>query len=131
MIVIVLASIILVVIAGLLISAETAISRISRSRIEDLEDSKASLRLLSVIDDRPRYVNVLLFVSTIASITAFVLISYHGISWLTDSTQMPLIAAFALIAAILVLVSYVGLGVAPRTLGRIHSERIALVSGGP
>jgi len=130
-IVIVLASIILVVIAGLLISAETAISRISRSRIEDLEDSKASLRLLSVIDDRPRYVNVLLFVSTIASITAFVLISYHGISWLTDSTHMPLIAAFALIAAILVLVSYVGLGVAPRTLGRIHSERIALASAGP
>jgi CBS domain containing-hemolysin-like protein len=131
MIVIVSVSIILLVIAGLLISSETAISRISRSRIEDLDQSKASVRLLSVIDDRPRYVNVLLFVSTIASITAFVLVSYHGVNWLTDQGQVPLLGAFAIIAAILILISYIGLGVAPRTLGRIHSEKIALASAGP
>jgi CBS domain containing-hemolysin-like protein len=131
MIVIVSVSIILLVIAGLLISSETAISRISRSRIEDLDQSKASIRLLSVIDDRPRYVNVLLFVSTIASITAFVLVSYHGVNWLTDQGQVPLLGAFAIIAAILILISYIGLGVAPRTLGRIHSEKIALASAGP
>ena len=82
MIVILAISLILVVVAGLLISAETAISRISRSRVDDLEDTKASLRLLSVLDDRPRFVNVLLFVSTVASITAFVLVSYHGMNWL-------------------------------------------------
>jgi CBS domain containing-hemolysin-like protein len=131
MIVILSVSIVLLVIAGLLISSETAISRISRSRIEDLDQSKASIRLLNVIDDRPRYVNVLLFVSTIASITAFVLVSYHGVNWLTDQGQLPLLGAFAIVAAILVLVSYIGLGVAPRTLGRIHSEKIALASAGP
>jgi CBS domain containing-hemolysin-like protein len=124
-------SIILVVLAALLIGAETAISRISRSRVEDLEQNKASTRLLSVIDDRPRYVNVLLFVSTIASITAFVLVSYHGVNWLIDNARMPLLAAFAIVAGILILVSYIGLGVAPRTLGRIHLERIALASAGP
>jgi CBS domain containing-hemolysin-like protein len=113
-----------------LISAETAISRISRSRIEDLESSKASTRLLSVIDDRPRYVNVLLFVSTIASITAFVLVGYHGVNGLVEVGEMPA-AAFAIVAAILILVSYIGLGVAPRTLGRIHSEKIALLSARP
>lgn len=131
MIIILSVSIVSLLLAGLLISAETAISRISRSRVEDLEVSKASVRLLSVIDDRPRYVNVLLFVSTIASITAFVLVSYHGVNWLVDSTEMPALAAFAIIAAILVLISYIGLGVAPRTLGRIHAERIALASAGP
>ena len=131
MIIILSVSIILLVVAGLLISSETAISRISRSRVEDLEPSKASIRLLSVIDDRPRYVNVLLFVSTIASITAFVLVSYHGVNWLTESGKMPLLGAFAIVAAVLVLVSYIGLGVAPRTLGRIHAERIALASAGP
>jgi CBS domain containing-hemolysin-like protein len=131
MIVIVSVSIVLLVIAGLLISSETAISRISRSRVEDLDQSKSSVRLLSVIDDRPRYVNVLLFVSTIASITAFVLVSYHGVNWLTDQGKLPLLGAFALIAAILILISYIGLGVAPRTLGRIHSEKIALASAGP
>ena len=131
MIVILTVSIILLVIAGLLISAETAISRISRSRIEDLEPSKASTRLLSVMDDRPRYVNVLLFVSTIASITAFVLVGYHGVNWLVEVSEMPAAAAFAIVAAILILVSYIGLGVAPRTLGRIHSEKIALLSARP
>ena len=131
MIVILTVSIILLVIAGLLISAETAISRISRSRIEDLESSKASTRLLSVIDDRPRYVNVLLFVSTIASITAFVLVGYHGVNWLVEVSEMPAAAAFAIVAAILILVSYIGLGVAPSTLGRIHSEKIALLSARP
>ncbi len=131
MIIILSVSIILMVLAGLLISAESAISRISRSRVEDLEQSKASTRLLSVIDDRPRYVNVLLFVSTIASITAFVLVSYHGVNWLVDESDMPVVAAFAIVAAMLILVSYIGLGVAPRTLGRIHSEKIALVSAGP
>jgi len=117
--------------AGFLISAETAISRISRSRIEDLEQSKASVRLLSVIDDRPRYVNVLLFVSTIASVTAFVLVSYHGVNYLIDQVSLPSMAALVIVAAILVLISYIGLGVAPRTLGRIHSEKIALASAGP
>ncbi len=124
-------SIILLVMAGFLISAETAISRISRSRIEDLEQSKASVRLLSVIDDRPRYVNVLLFVSTIASVTAFVLVSYHGVNYLIDQVSLPSMAALVIVAAILVLISYIGLGVAPRTLGRIHSEKIALASAGP
>ncbi len=131
MIIILSASLILVVIAGLLISAETAISRISRSRVEDLEQSRAATRLLSVFEDRPRYVNVLLFVSTIASITAFVLVSYHGVNWLVQRSEMPILAAFAIVAAILILISYVGLGVAPRTLGRIHSEKIALGSAGP
>lgn len=131
MIIILSVSIVLLVIAGFLISAETAISRISRSRVEDLEPSKASARLLSVIDDRPRYVNVLLFVSTIASVIAFVLLSYHGVNYLMDQANVPLLGAFAIVAAILVLVSYIGLGVAPRTLGRIHSEKIALASAGP
>jgi len=35
------------------------------------------------------------------------------------------------VAAILILVSYIGLGVAPSTLGRIHSEKIALLSARP
>ncbi len=131
MIIILSASLILVVTAGLLISAETAISRISRSRVEDLEQSRAATRLLSVFEDRPRYVNVLLFVSTIASITAFVLVSYHGVNWLVQQSEMPILAAFVIVAAILILISYVGLGVAPRTLGRIHSEKIALGSAGP
>jgi len=74
---------------------------------------------------------VLLFVSTIASVTAFVLVSYHGVNYLIDQVSLPSMAALVIVAAILVLISYIGLGVAPRTLGRIHSEKIALASAGP
>lgn len=131
MIIIVSISLILVAVAGLLISAETAISRISRSRVEDLEGTKATLQLLGVLDDRSRYVNVLLFVATISSITAFALVSYHGITWLVDGIDMPVLAAFVIVVSILVSISYIGLGVAPRTLGRIQSEKIARASAGP
>ena len=64
----------LVVVAGLLVSAETAIGRVSRSQIDDMRhaDDPRTERLLDLIRDRPRYVNVLLFLSTIATVTATV-----------------------------------------------------------
>jgi len=67
-------SIALIAVAGLLISAETAIGRVTRGRIEDLPPSPQVDRLLFVLEDRARYVNVLLFLSTLASVSAFVLV---------------------------------------------------------
>jgi CBS domain containing-hemolysin-like protein len=44
------------------------------------------------------------------------------ISWLDETWR-----AYATAAAIMILVSYVAIGVAPRTLGRQHADRVALV----
>ncbi len=122
-------SLVLIVISGLMVSAETAIGRVSRGHIEELgrEGEKRAGRLLRVLDDRARYVNVLLFLSTIATVTATVLVAYvcEGIftSWAVGW-------AMTLAVAIMVVVAYVALGVAPRTLGRQHADRIALASAG-
>lgn len=68
----------LIAFAGLLISAETAINRVSRGRIEDIkrESGKRVEKLLVILDDRARYVNVLLFLSTSATVTATAVITF-------------------------------------------------------
>jgi CBS domain containing-hemolysin-like protein len=122
-------SLVLIVISALMVSAETAIGRVSRGRIEELgrEGDKRAGRLIRVLDDRARYVNVLLFLSTIATVTATVLVAYvcEGLF-----TGWDIGWVMTLAVVIMVVVSYVALGVAPRTLGRQHADRIALASAG-
>lgn len=130
--VLVIIAVVLVVVAALLVMAETAIGRVSRGRVEDLQRDgvRGSARLLDVVADRPRYVNVLLFLSTIASVTAIALVSYVGIAGLQEDRGWPVWLALLVVVALMVVVNYVVLGVAARTLGRQHADRIALRSAG-
>ncbi|CAB4635170.1 unannotated protein [freshwater metagenome] len=125
-------AVVLVVCAGFLVSMETAIGRVSRSRIEEIgkEKPKASDRLLALLEDRARYVNVLLFLSTISTVGATVIASYVCVDVLTKGHDWAVGGALLLAVAIMVVVSYVALGVAPRTLGRQHADRIALRTAG-
>jgi CBS domain containing-hemolysin-like protein len=125
----------LVIVAGLLVAAETAIGRVSRSQVEDgrrddnrRDDSKRVARLLGVIADRPRYVNVLLFLSTVATVTATVIVGF--VCFQAFGPDQVVLAALVAVL-VMVAVSYVVLGVAARTLGRQHAERIAMVWAGP
>jgi len=128
----VLLAVVLVIVAALLVMAETAIGRVSRGRVEDLqrEGVRGSARLLDVVSDRPRYVNVLLFLSTIASVTSIALVSDVGITVLQEDRGWPVWLALLAVVVIMVVVNYVVLGVAARTLGRQHADRIALRSAG-
>jgi CBS domain containing-hemolysin-like protein len=130
--VLVIIAIILVIVAALLVMAETAIGRVSRGRVEDLQRDgvRGSARLLDVVADRPRYVNVLLFLSTIASVTAIALVSDVGITGLQENRGWPVWLALLVVVALMVVVNYVVLGVAARTLGRQHADQIALRSAG-
>ena len=125
-------AVVLVVVAALLVMAETAIGRVSRGRVEDLEREgvRGSARLLDIVADRPRYVNVLLFLSTVASVTAIALVSYVGIATLQEVRGWPVWLELLVVVALMVIVNYVVLGVAARTLGRQHADRIALRSAG-
>jgi CBS domain containing-hemolysin-like protein len=125
-------AVVLVLVAALLVMAETAIGRVSRGRVEDLEREgvRGSARLLDIVADRPRYVNVLLFLSTVASVTAIALVSYVGIATLQEVRGWPVWLALLVVVALMVIVNYVVLGVAARTLGRQHADRIALRSAG-
>jgi CBS domain containing-hemolysin-like protein len=121
---------VLLVVAGLLISAETALARVSKSAIEELrkDGNKRAGKLLVILQDRPRYINVLTFLSTTATVTAIVIAGYVAVRALTSSEGWPIGLALAVAVAVLVVISYVGLGVAPRTLGRQNAERIALAA---
>ena len=132
----VLIAIALIVVSGLLIAAETAMTRVSKTRIDELRkegngNEKRAELLLSVLQDRARYVNVLFLLSTIATITSITLISYVAVRALTSGDGWSTWIALVVVIAALVVVAYIGLGVAPRTLGRQHAERIALIAARP
>lgn len=126
-------TLVLIAFAGLLISAETAINRVSRGRIEDIkrESGKRVEKLLVILDDRARYVNVLLFLSTSATVTATAVITFVSYDVFTVHGTWPVGGALAFAVIIMIVIAYVALGVAPRTLGRQHAERIAMSAAGP
>ena len=117
---------VLIVIAALCASAEAAISRISRVRAEALaEEGRAgSAKLLAVISDPPRYVNLALLLRVAAEMTAAVLVTIVFLSVFDGSRWRAVLAA----GGLMVVVSYVAVGVSPRTLGRQHAESVALAS---
>jgi len=82
------------------------------------------------VSDRPRYVNVLLFLSTTLTVTAMALVSYVAIVGLKVDHGWPIGWAIAAVVAVMVVVIYVVLGVAPRTLGRQHAMAVALRTAG-
>ena len=122
--------ILLLLLGAYFVAAETALSRVSRSRIEELrrEGNVRAIRLLKILDDRPRYVNVLFFLSTVAAVSATVLVADLAVTVLAPAEGWSTALAVIVAVIVMIIVNYVGLGVAPRTLGRQHAERIALAS---
>jgi len=116
----------LVVLSAWFVAAETAISRVSRSRVDELvrEGSAGAKRLRVLLDDRARYVNVLLFTHMLLSICATVLVTRAFLVLIPGPVWWQLLAA----ALVMVVVGYIALGVAPRTLGAQHAEGIAMAS---
>jgi CBS domain containing-hemolysin-like protein len=118
----------LVVVAGLFASAESAVSSISRVRAAELveEGRSGAQRLSTVAQDPPRYLNTALLLRLAAEISAIVLVTAVVLETVTPRWLALTVAVVGML-----LVSFVVVGVAPRTLGRQHSERVALVSAGP
>jgi magnesium and cobalt exporter, CNNM family len=121
-------AVVLVVVAGVFASADSALSSMSRARAEELVEQGRSgaRRLLAVAEDPPRYLNTVLLLQTAAETTAIVLVAL-----VVADTYDPTWQQVVFAVAIMLVVSYVAIGVAPRTLGRQHAERIALMSAGP
>jgi CBS domain containing-hemolysin-like protein len=117
----------LVVVAGLLSSAEAALAPYSRARAEELADEgrPGAKRLVQLLDDPAPSLNTALFLRTLCEIAAAVLLTLM----ITGSFGREPGAIVAAVA-VMVVVSFVALGVAPRTLGRQHAETVALASAG-
>ena len=115
---------VLVVLAAFLVAGETAIARVSRARIDELkhEGVSGAAKLRPLLDDRARYVNVLLFLHMLFFVAAITLVTRAFLDMLSGPTWWRMVAAML----VMIVVGYVALGVAPRTLGVQHADRIAI-----
>ncbi|WP_153398368.1 hemolysin family protein [Ornithinicoccus halotolerans] len=112
-------------VASLLSAAETALSRMSRHRAEQLveERRRGSSALLPILRDTAPYLAVATFVRVAAEATTAVAVTV-AVDTVTDSHWQTALIAIG----IMVVVSFVLVGVSPRTLGRQHSEDVALLA---
>ncbi len=117
----------LVPLGGALACVDAALTRVSVARVEELlrEERRGAKRLTLILKDRVRYTNLLLLLRVTCELTATVLVTIaaraeFGSRWYV----------VALTVAVMVVVSYVLMGVGPRTLGRQHPYRVALISSG-
>lgn len=122
------ASVVLAVVAGALASVDAALSSFSRARAAELaeEGRGGAAPLGRILEDPAPALNTVLLLRVVCETAAVVLVALVVDDYVDGLWWQILIAV-----AIMVVVSYVLIGVGPRTLGRQHSEAVALASAGP
>jgi CBS domain containing-hemolysin-like protein len=115
----------LVVLAGLIAMTEAALSSASKARAGELvrEGGRGARTLVSILGDLPRHLNLLLLLRLVCelaatTVVAFVTVDAWGTGWL----------AALVTAGSMTVVSFVVVGVGPRTLGRQNPYRVGLVA---
>jgi len=121
-------ALLLVVLAGMLAASEAALSSISKARADRLCEAgrPGAARLRKLADDPPAYLNTALFVRTVLEISAVVLVAKVVFTNINVSWE-----GGALAAGVMIVVSFLFWGVAPRTLGRQHADSVSLAAAGP
>ncbi len=119
----------LVVLAGLFAAADAAIAGFSRARAQELvqEGRGGARRLLVVLEDAPRHLNTALLLQLLCEIAAIVVVTLH----IDERVDASWWARAALAVGVMLVVSFVVIGVAPRTVGRQHAESVAIWSAWP
>jgi CBS domain containing-hemolysin-like protein len=116
----------LVVLAGIFAMTEAALGAVSPARAAELarEGKRGASALQAVAADAVRHINLLLLLRLLSELTATVLVAlvmvetFQGSAW----------KAALVTAGVMTLVSYVVVGVAPRTIGRQHAYRVGRVT---
>jgi CBS domain containing-hemolysin-like protein len=111
------AAILLVVIAWLAACAEAGLARTTSYRAEEAvrQGRRGAERLAVVAADPTRYLNLALLVRVACEVASGVLVTYTCLRSFEETWQALLVAM-----GVMVLVSYVAIGVSPRTIGRQH-----------
>jgi CBS domain containing-hemolysin-like protein len=117
----------LVPLGGLLACVDSALAQVSVARVEELQrdDVRGARALRVIVADRARYTNLLLLLRMSCELTATVLVAIVARGQFGARWPVPLITVL-----IMVVVTYVLVGVGPRTLGRQHPYRVALAGAG-
>ncbi|HEX2072283.1 MAG TPA: hemolysin family protein [Geodermatophilus sp.] len=117
----------LVPLAGLFGALDAALQRVSKARVEEMrrDGAKRAGALEEILAERSRHVALLLLLRIVCETLAAVLVTVV-LAGLWGGTWRTVLTA----AAVMIVVSYVLVGVGPRTLGRQHPYGIALASAG-
>jgi CBS domain containing-hemolysin-like protein len=121
-------AVLLVPLAGVFAAADAALLSISRARVDALVRTgrPGSRALAAVVADRPRHVNLLLLLRLASETAATVLLTVALVPVFRTVWVGALTAG-----AIMLVVSYVFIGVGPRTLGRQHPYRVGMLVAAP
>jgi CBS domain containing-hemolysin-like protein len=116
----------LVVLAGSFSAADAALTTYSRARAEELigEGRAGAKRLVALLDDRARYLNTAILLRLLCETGAAVLLTLVVLRWYDGSVWPTILTA----AGVMLVVSFVVIGVAPRTVGRQHPDRVAPIA---
>ncbi|GAB3645139.1 hemolysin family protein [Glycomyces tarimensis] len=118
----------LVFVAGLAAMLDAALTTVSPARSAELAEQhrRGAAALVRITEDLPRHLNLLILLRVASEATAIALVAVFAFNnW--DSSWF----AVGVAAAIMTIVSFVAMGVGPRTLGRQHAYPIALACAGP
>jgi CBS domain containing-hemolysin-like protein len=121
-------AVLLVPLAGVFAAADASLGELSRARVDALVRAgrTGSRQLAAVVADRPRYVNLLLLLRLACETVATVLATLVAIQLVNPDWLGALVAG-----VVMLVVSYVLIGVGPRTLGRQHPYGIGLAMAAP
>jgi len=115
----------LVVLAGLFAMSDAAISTVSPARAAELarEGARGARMLQKIASDAPRYTNLLLLLRLLCELTATTLVALVAIGEWDKGWRATLVTAGAM-----TVVSFVLVGVGPRTIGRQHAYTVGRVA---
>ncbi|GAA5155569.1 hemolysin family protein [Amycolatopsis dongchuanensis] len=118
----------LVLLGGVFAAADAAVSTVSPARVDGLVrmGRPGARQLAAVVAERRRHINLLLLLRIICELTATVLVTVVFLRWID-----PQWLAVIVTAVVMVVVSYVIIGVGPRTIGRQHPYRVGAAVAGP
>ncbi|MGW7690233.1 hemolysin family protein [Streptomyces asiaticus] len=119
------AAVLLVVVAWLAACAEAGLARTTRFRAEEAVRSgrRGSAKLMLVAEDPTRYLNVALLVRVACEVAAGAVVTFASLREFPETWK-----ALTVAIGVMVLVSYVAVGVSPRTIGAQHPLNTATVA---
>ncbi|WP_434448754.1 hemolysin family protein [Lentzea sp. E54] len=120
-------AVLLVLVAGLFACVDAALGTVSRARVEALQRQGrwGTGQLLHVLNDRPRHVNLLLLLRLACEMSAAVLVTTVFLEYVDQDWLAVLYSCMSMLV-----VSYVLVGVGPRTIGRQHPYGVSLLAAG-
>ena len=112
----------LLLVAGFLAGSESALTSLSRLLIEEIIESKPKYkkRFENFVENPARFLNVILLVRKTCELTATALVA----TFFVEQNSNKALALFGAIS-LMVAISYVVVGVGPRTLGKQHAIKWA------